>query len=377
MLARARCSISIIAALVAALVAVSACGDGVPSYHSFDDPRLYKLGGLHLIFKSADDADQYEDYAGDVREEVTLPPAGDVTPPEPAATPVADGYWPSIACGDECVIAWSKPSDHTVRAVVHASGGWSTPLAFEDAIHGPATAAYGDTSFVTWATWLQDSARVELRRIGASGAVTGSWTLTTIATQGHLGVAASATGGVVTWERIEVAADGEATSAWLDAQLLDASGVPDGAPLELAVPSADAEYYLGAPAVFAGGVYHVALGGLGAGVPWVVVDPAARTIALDPLAGLPGAIDEIVPLADGYALLAGDVLQPSIVRVTGGAVAQTVAITGPASIAPLPDGGLAAAYASDGSIYATSVPPTFDALAAPQEIAARYEVHDF
>ena len=345
-------------------------GSSAPSYHSYGDPHLLKLGGaLVLVISSADDADQYTGYAGDVREEIALPGS------ELTATDLPDGYAPSFSCGNVCIGAWHTQEDATVRVAIRGARGWSAPIAFEPAIRSPAAAAFGDLLFVAWSSWVDGvGARVELRRLDPLGHVTGSWTLATGASHGHLSVTASAIGGLVTWQRVDEPPDGTSSAAWVDAQLLDSTGAPAGAPLELAIPEGDTDYYRGAPAVFAGGVYRVVHGGLGAGVPWFVVDPTARTIALDPLAdALPGPIGEIVPLADGLALSI-DANVGGVVRVAGGRVAQVVALDGRATIAPVAGGGLVAAYALGGSVYVASIPSTFDGVGAPQEVAARYLV---
>jgi len=346
-------------------------GGGGPTYHSYGDPRLLKLDGVTLLeIVSAADEDQYTQYAGDVRDELALPAVAPLVP-----TVLPDGYSPSFACGTACLAAWHTEQDPTIRAAIRAASGWSAPVAFEEAIRAPAAAAFGDVMLVAWSQWVTDAgARVELRRVDRAGRVTGSWRLATGASHGHLSATQTAIGGLVTWQRTDQTPASTTISCWVDAQLLDAAGAPNGAVIEQAVPSCDDDYYRAAPAVFAGGVYRVVHGGLGAGVPWFVVDPAARTIALDPLAGtLTGAIAQLAPLADGFALaLSG--FPSGIAHVTDGHVAQLLALDGAPTIAATPEGGLTAAYANEGSVYLTAIPPTFDAIAEPQVIAARYEV---
>ncbi|HEX7700162.1 MAG TPA: hypothetical protein VF403_05560, partial [Kofleriaceae bacterium] len=346
-------------------------GGGGPSFHSYGDPQLLKLAGsLALVVSSADDSDQYFGYAGDYREELALPPPADGTAPMLLPTAIPDGYSPSVACSDVCIAAWHTEQDATVRATIRDAGGWSPQIAFDKAIQSPAVAAFGDVLLVAWGAWEDDvGARVELRRLDRSGTVTGSWTLATGTTQGHLSVTASAIGGLVTWQRVD--ATSEHYAAWIDAQLLDANGAPDGAPLEQPITSGDTDYYRGAPAVYASGVYRVTHAGLGDGGPWFAVDPVARTITLDPLAGLTGPIDQIVPLADGFALVVGGL---AIVHVVGDQLVQSVAITGPATIASVAGGGLTAAYAKDGSVYVASIPPTLDSVDDEQPVAIRYQV---
>ena len=350
-------------------------GDSGPEYHSYGDPQLVKLdGALLLEMFSADDEFRGTGYGDDVRTEISLPVPADGSPPSQYPTPLADGYPPSFACGAACIAAWHTRDDAMIRAAIRDAHGWSVPIAFEPAIRAPAAAAFGDVMLVAWSAWVTDvGARVELRRVDRSGAVTGSWQLATGASHGHLSVTQTAIGGLVTWQRGEAMASGPA-SCWIDAQLLDATGAPTGTVLEQAIPECDADYYRGAPTAFANSVYRVVHGGLGASVPWFVVDPAARTIALDPLTGtLTGAIAQLAPLADGFALaLSG--FPSGIAHVTAGRVAQELALDGAPTIAATPDGGLTAAYADEGSVYLTAIPPTFDAIAEPQVIAARYEV---
>jgi hypothetical protein len=346
-------------------------GGGAASYHSYGDPQLLKLAGsLDLVVSSSDDSDQYTGYVGDLREELALPPPADGSAPVLLPTAIPDSYSPSVACGDVCIAAWRTEQDPTVHAAIRDAGGWAQPIAFEDAIQSPAVAAFGDVLLVACGAWVDDAgARIELRRLDRTGTVTGSWTLATATTQGHLSVTASAIGGLVTWQR-EVATSPQAT-AWIDAQLLDVTGAPDGAPFEQSIASGDTDYYGGAPAVYDGGVYRVVHAGLGNGVPWFSVDPVARTITLDPLDGLTGPIDQIVPLADGFALVVGNL---GVVHVVGDQLVQSIAIPGPATIASVAGGGLTTAYEDDGTVYVASIPPTLDSVDDEQPVAIRYQV---
>ncbi|MGE5187195.1 MAG: hypothetical protein ACM31C_34335 [Acidobacteriota bacterium] len=347
-------------------------GGSAPSFHSFGDPQLMKLAGADLLnITSADDADDYTGYAGDSREEATL--SADGSPPVWAATPIAMFYTPSFSCADVCVAAWHTRDDPVVHAAIRTPDGWLAPTAFESAIRSPAAATFGDVVLVAWATWVSDAgARVELRRLDAAGHLTGSWTLATAADHGHLSVTMTATGGLVTWQRGSVKPDGT-LEAFVVAQLLDTSGAPAGTPFELAGVEGDADYYRGAPTVFAGGVYHVVHGGLGAGVPWFVVDPVARTIALDPLPALADPIEQIVPLADGLALSVGD-LHGGVAKLAAGQLSPVLAYPDRVTIAPAADGSLAAAFGDNGSVYLTSIPATVDAEADAVPIVKRYEV---
>jgi hypothetical protein len=348
-----------------------------PSYQTYREPELISIAGaIHLVMFSAPSADQVMGYEGDYRQELALPVPADGTKPELDTIDIPDGYTPSIACGNECIATWTTEQDEGVKVAIRDASGWTARAdALGIAIHQPVAAASGDVLLVAWASWVDNvGAQIELRRIDPAG--TTSWTLATGMDHGHLSITMTPTGGLVTWQRVAASPDGNTHAAWVDAQLLDETGAPAGAPLELAIKDPAGDYYNNAATVFDGGVFHVVHPGLGDGVPWFVVDPTTRTIALEPLADtLPGSIQQIVAVPDGLVLAIDDD-HGDVVHLAGGQVVQTLTVGGPAMLEPLADGSLLAAYSTDDSVFVTSIPSTLDAVGSPQDVAATHKVDD-
>jgi hypothetical protein len=285
----------------------------------------------------------------------------------------AQASWPTFACDRICIAAWTPYGETVLHASLRDHTGWTHDVLLGDAFSVRAAATFGDLVLVAWAEYdaAANQCSIELRQLDGAGDIVSSSTLAHDAGCGYLALTASPIGAVVAWEGVAPSGSSIAT---VTAQLLAPDGTLDGDALAIDVANAALDDDQPAPAAFIGAKYRVAHTGLGADTPWLAVDPAARTIVPETIGTLPGAIQSIVPVADGAALaIALDSGNKGVVvHVTGTTIAQTLMV--PAVPALWSGDAVSLAYAFDGSIYTATIPSTFDGLSDPVEIAKPYDV---
>lgn len=352
-------------------------GDPPPAYHTYTDPHILKLADERVVLARSGG----KDYVA--QEEFHVLPAGGTEAAAANATGIDMTHSPAVACADICVAAW-RPIDHDgrVRSAIRDATGWSTPIVHEGAIRAPAVATFGDLVLVAWSTWETDEgARVELRRLDRRGTVIAEHTLAVGASHGHLSLAATRDGGLVTWQRVEPSTLGPdgywQTHAWIVAQPLTAEGAPNGPVIEQPITVAESDYYEAAPAAFVDGAYRVVPRELQADASWVVVDPVARTSRIASLGAFewPRRIRSIVPLADG-ALLGIGGNNGAIARVRGERIVEDIALPGEydAPAIALSPSGVQLAYTVQGSLYFDERTDDLAPRIEPVLLAERYEV---